>query len=214
MSGVATFIIVSRKDNPIYEADLGTVKKEDSAHLHQFIVHAALDVVDEVVWSTSASYLKVVDKFNDLFVSAYVTAGHTKFMLLHGQKNEVRQEVASLVSSCADLSELHPITSTCRPAITAALGVCVSAGGDQELLSGRARAVLESPPEPFAERAHEADEPRFRLSRAQHGQAVLLVDRLEEIQAIWRPSCFVPCFSSWSPRPGAHGWASCLLNAL
>ena len=57
MSGVATFIIVSRKDSPIYEAELGTVKKEDSAHLHQFIVHAALDVVDEVVWSTTSSYV-------------------------------------------------------------------------------------------------------------------------------------------------------------
>ena len=44
MVGLATFMIVSREDVPLYEADLGgggAPKKDDAAHLHQFVMHAA-----------------------------------------------------------------------------------------------------------------------------------------------------------------------------
>lgn len=79
-------------------------QREDAAQLHQFILHAALDIVQDLAWTTSAMsvtcsvlssrpfnllpsllilsslkwcrYLKAVDRFNDLVVSAYVTAGH------------------------------------------------------------------------------------------------------------------------------------------
>ncbi|KAL6125625.1 hypothetical protein ACLB2K_073681 [Fragaria x ananassa] len=77
MATTACFIIVSRNDIPIYEAEVGsTAKREDAAQLHQFILHAALDIVQDLAWTTSAMYLKAVDRFNDLVVSAYVTAGH------------------------------------------------------------------------------------------------------------------------------------------
>ena len=33
-------------------------------------------------------YLRIVDKFNDQNVFAYVTAGHIKFLLLHEGRNE------------------------------------------------------------------------------------------------------------------------------
>ncbi|KAM2275052.1 hypothetical protein ACFX1S_044783 [Malus domestica] len=94
MAATACFIIVSRNDIPIYEAEVGSAaKREDAAQLHQFILHAALDIVQDLAWTTSAMYLKAVDRFNDLVVSVYVTAGHilyihTRLMLLHDSRND------------------------------------------------------------------------------------------------------------------------------
>eukprot|EP00897_Mesotaenium_endlicherianum_P001687 jgi/Mesen1/1546/ME000134S00665 len=89
MASTACFVIVARNDNPIYESEVGSSpKKDEAAHLHQFILHAAMDIVQDYVWTTNNMYLKVVDKFNDLLVSVYVTAAHTRFMLLHDSRNE------------------------------------------------------------------------------------------------------------------------------
>ncbi|CAA3027323.1 trafficking particle complex subunit 2 [Olea europaea subsp. europaea] len=81
MASTACFMIVSRNDIPIYEAEVGSVpKKEDAAHQHQFILHAALDIVQDLAWTTSAMFLKAIDRFNDLVVSVYVTAGHILYL--------------------------------------------------------------------------------------------------------------------------------------
>ena len=93
MVGLATFMIVSREDVPQYEADLGTSggapRKEDAAHLHQFVMHAALDFVDERQWETGGMYLRgPVDRFNDMLVYAFVTASGARFLLLHDTRNE------------------------------------------------------------------------------------------------------------------------------
>ncbi|XP_058004694.1 transport protein particle 20 kDa subunit [Hevea brasiliensis] len=89
MATTACFIIVSRNDIPIYEAEVGSAtKREDAAQLHQFVLHAALDIVQDLAWTTSAMFLKAIDNFNDLAVSVYVTAGNTRFMLLHNPHND------------------------------------------------------------------------------------------------------------------------------
>ncbi|KAL9670973.1 hypothetical protein QQ045_008536 [Rhodiola kirilowii] len=120
MATTASFVIVSRNDIPIYEAEVGSAaKKEEAAQQHQFILHAALDIVQDLAWTTSAMcafiianfnhyfissgsvsllvlvlfffshrFLKSVDRFNDLVVSVYVTAGHTRLMLLHDSRND------------------------------------------------------------------------------------------------------------------------------
>ncbi|XP_022870786.1 probable trafficking protein particle complex subunit 2 isoform X1 [Olea europaea var. sylvestris] len=81
MASTACFMIVSKSDIPIYEAEVGIVpKKEDAAHQHQFILHAALDIVQDLAWTTSAMFLKAIDRFNDLVVSVYVTAGHILYL--------------------------------------------------------------------------------------------------------------------------------------
>ncbi|XP_022870787.1 trafficking protein particle complex subunit 2-like isoform X2 [Olea europaea var. sylvestris] len=80
MASTACFMIVSKSDIPIYEAEVGIVPKEDAAHQHQFILHAALDIVQDLAWTTSAMFLKAIDRFNDLVVSVYVTAGHILYL--------------------------------------------------------------------------------------------------------------------------------------
>jgi len=81
------FCIIAKGDVPIFETHLTTsATKAQKEDLIQFIIHAALDSVEQKVWSTTSMYLKDVDKFNDLTISSFVTAGHIKLMLLHDHR--------------------------------------------------------------------------------------------------------------------------------
>lgn len=51
--------------------------------LNPFIVHSALDVVEDVQWTTNQLYLKVIDNYYGYMISAMCTAGNVRFLLLH-----------------------------------------------------------------------------------------------------------------------------------
>lgn len=57
-------------------------------HVFQMIANASLDVVEEVMRKESLMYLKSVDRFNEWTVSAFITPGNMKFILLHESKND------------------------------------------------------------------------------------------------------------------------------
>lgn len=86
--------IVSRKgkEQPVYEADLSDEHEHSSSttrtHLHQFVVHASLDSVDERIKQLTSlpATLGVVDRHTSDLVSAYATAGCARIVLLHKQR--------------------------------------------------------------------------------------------------------------------------------
>lgn len=138
MTGQYTFIVVGKKDNPLYEYCSST-KKEESSHFNQFIVHAALDIVEtdpeRGSWSTQNMYLKVVDKFNDQLISAFVTAGQVKFMLLHDGRNDesIRAFFTEVYSELYLKIVMNPFYDVNSPITSAAFDQRVKAIGRRYL---------------------------------------------------------------------------------
>eukprot|EP01127_Copromyxa_protea_P014196 TRINITY_DN3907_c0_g1_i2.p1 TRINITY_DN3907_c0_g1~~TRINITY_DN3907_c0_g1_i2.p1 ORF type:complete len:138 (+),score=27.85 TRINITY_DN3907_c0_g1_i2:46-459(+) len=86
------FLMVGKDDKPIYQLELAepnkTQRGTSGEHLTQFVLHSALDVVEEAQWAKSLTYLGEVDSYKQLKVHTFVSAGYVKFMLLHSGKSD------------------------------------------------------------------------------------------------------------------------------
>jgi hypothetical protein len=101
-------VIVGQSDNPIYELEYSTKtggeKSSDHRYLTQFIAQAALDLVDEYMFTTNNMYLKCVDKFNEWFVTAFVGSNQTiRFLLLHSSPRIDDNNIKSLFHELYEL---------------------------------------------------------------------------------------------------------------
>lgn len=90
------FVIISPTDTPLFELTFGSSKAggngvahfrngESSRYMNQFVVHAALDVVEEVQWLTPNMWLKVIDHYapTNSHISCFITGTNVRFILLH-----------------------------------------------------------------------------------------------------------------------------------
>jgi trafficking protein particle complex subunit 2 len=73
---------------PIFESLFSSGRVDQRPEMNQLVLHASLDVVDEMVPSSSSMYLRVVDSFHEKTVSAFVSPGGVRLLLLHDSKNE------------------------------------------------------------------------------------------------------------------------------
>lgn len=84
------FLIVGRNE-PLYSAEFSqsaTPTSDSITRQNYFVMHSALDLVDQCAFTTNQMYLKTVDKVNHQMVSVFLTAGHVKLMVLHCGKGE------------------------------------------------------------------------------------------------------------------------------
>ncbi|KAG8082586.1 hypothetical protein GUJ93_ZPchr0014g47016 [Zizania palustris] len=81
MASTACFVIVSKNGIPIYEAEVGsTPKKEDLAYQHQFILHAALDVVQDLAWTTNTIFMLLHDSRNEDGIKSFFQEVHELYI--------------------------------------------------------------------------------------------------------------------------------------
>jgi len=76
--------IVGSGDIPLYEAQLTpSLSKTNKEDLIEFLLHASIDAVEMKLFSSSSLIFRAVDKFNDLAISALISVGQVKVLLLH-----------------------------------------------------------------------------------------------------------------------------------
>lgn len=88
MWGTCFFVIVGTNDNPIYEADFTATSKvnnpsllllrytvKESTHFNQFILHSALDLVEELQWKNNNMYETLLTLLLSYFVTGCCPAG-------------------------------------------------------------------------------------------------------------------------------------------
>lgn len=98
-----TFTILSPTDTPLFTHEFGTSRSGGDGiarfttaerALNPFILHSALDIVEEVQWGPSTSsgsapmYLKHIDKYGHNYISCWITGASVRFLLLTRPRDE------------------------------------------------------------------------------------------------------------------------------
>ena len=68
------------------QATEGSTTRGLEPHVRDFVARAALDVADERARETNATYLRVVDRFDDVDAHAYATATRCRMILLTSRR--------------------------------------------------------------------------------------------------------------------------------
>lgn len=83
------FTIVSRDNHLLYETNFtNNPQSDDTGFLKQYVTFAALDLIEELQWRTQNMFLRCVDRWEQWFVSGFISASQTKFLLVHDGLNE------------------------------------------------------------------------------------------------------------------------------
>jgi len=103
------FAIVG-KNELVFDMALSPGSVHQQPHVHQFVLHSALDVMGDKMWGTPAMNLKVVDEFNELQVHGWCTASGAHFMMLHdsladesSRRMRVEENIKNFFSEVNDL---------------------------------------------------------------------------------------------------------------
>ena len=76
-------VIHALSDKPIYYGGISAPHtKEDNSHLYEYVLYAALDSL-QMMEKPTEMFLKTIDRFGDMSVSAFVTSSQFRFLLLH-----------------------------------------------------------------------------------------------------------------------------------
>ena len=83
------FVIVA-EGGPIFELvpNPKSALSGDGPSSYHFVLHASLDMVEESAWYENQLYLKTIDRYKDMVISAYVSSGRCIFLLMHHNKSD------------------------------------------------------------------------------------------------------------------------------
>ncbi|OJD16769.1 hypothetical protein AJ78_03107 [Emergomyces pasteurianus Ep9510] len=121
------FTILSPTDVPLFSHSFGTSKAggdgvarfrfpDNAPYMNQFIVHASLDIVEELQWSNGAMYLKHIDTYppTSAYVSAFLTGSGARFLLLHQPPQPTSSSTTGVGGTSSPLSASAISTTSSR----------------------------------------------------------------------------------------------------
>jgi len=97
------FSILSPTDTPLFTHEFGTSRSggdgiarftAQERAMNPFILHSSLDILEEVQWGPSSSsgsaamYLKHIDKYQNNYISCWITGANVRFLLLTRPRDE------------------------------------------------------------------------------------------------------------------------------